>query len=125
MQTSFEPLEKALQSLKNALNPAPLNDRERDGAIQRFEYTFELSWKAAKRVLLENGIDSRAPKTVIRDLAQQGWIEDAELWLEFLKARNATSHSYQEEVAENVFDHAKKFTKECEKLISILKKNSK
>lgn len=63
---SFEPLENALTSLKSALVPPPKNDRERDGAIQRFGYTFELAWKLAKRVLAKNGIDSASPKAVIR-----------------------------------------------------------
>jgi nucleotidyltransferase substrate binding protein (TIGR01987 family) len=124
-ETNFSALENALQSLKDALNPPPANDRERDGAIQRFEYTFELSWKVAMRVLREAGIESTTPKAVIRDLAKAGWISNPEEWLGFLKARNLTSHAYKELYAREVFDKAQTLPQACESLLVTLKKQSK
>lgn len=117
---SLEPLRRALASLNAALEPPPRNDRERDGAIQRFEYTFELAWKTSMRVLREEGLDAGSPKTVIRELARLGWIEDAESWIEFLDARNATSHVYNEAIARRVFDAAVKFTDPCGRLLDQL-----
>lgn len=124
MKTDFSAMESALASLENALEPPPRNDRERDGAIQRFEYTFELTWKTAKKVLENSGIVSPSPKSVIRDLAQQGWIKDAELWLSFLKARNWTVHTYKEETAQTVFEKVKAFAPECHRLLKELKTNA-
>ena len=51
----FSSLEKAAASLKQALERPPKNDLERDGVIQRFEYTFELCWKFIRRLLLAMG----------------------------------------------------------------------
>jgi len=120
MQINFSALGLALKSLEDALTPPPRNDRERDGAIQRFEYTFELAWKTAQKVLAQNGIVSNSPKSVIRDLAQQRWIPSAEQWLGFLKARNATTHTYRSITADTVFESAKDFAKECKNLLVAL-----
>ncbi len=124
MTIDYTSLENAIRSLREGLDPPPKNDRERDGAIQRFEYTFELAWKFAKRALDHNGIRSTSPKTVIRDLAEQAWIADAALWMEFLRARNASSHSYEEKTAEEVFQSAVLFVPECEALLKRLKKET-
>jgi len=120
----FSKIEKALQSLQAALTPPPANDRERDGAIQRFEYTFELTWKVAKKVLALNGLDAQSPKEIIREMARIGWLTQPELWLEFLDARNLTSHNYREEIATEVFSKVETFAAEAEKILKILKKNS-
>jgi nucleotidyltransferase substrate binding protein (TIGR01987 family) len=121
---NFSKLEKALQSLKSALTPPPANDRERDGAIQRFEYTFELIWKVAKKTLEINGIESQTPRTIFRDLAQVGWISQPELWFDFLEARNKTRHNYREDIAEEVFKKTQAFAIEAEALLVILKAKS-
>jgi len=121
----FSPLEKALKSLADALEPPPRNDRERDGAIQRFKYTFELAWNTAKRTLETVGISSESPHSVIRALAQQGWITNPETWMDFLDARNRTVHIYKEEVAKEVFESAEAFRPECEHLLKWLKAKAK
>ena len=121
MSLSLEIFEKSLQSLNDALHPPPQHDRERDGAIQRFEYTFEQAWKVGKKVLEDYGVLSNSPKSVIRDLAQQGWIQNPEQWLIFLKARNYTTHTYSEKAAEYVFNQAKLFAEECKKYFEVLK----
>ena len=116
MNITLSPLNQAIQSLQAALVPPPANDRERDGAIQRFEYTFELTWMAGKKVLELYGITSTSPRNVIRDLAQQGWIASAEAWLAFLAARNATTHTYEAKTAEEVFLAAQSFLPEVQAL---------
>ena len=122
MGVSFEPVEQALASLREALDPPPRNSRERDGAIQRFEYTIELAWKTAQRALKELGVDAQSPKAVIRAMARQAWIDDAETWLDFLAARNATSHLYREETAAKVFAQVETFAARCGDLIMDIKK---
>ncbi len=100
---NFTVLEKALHSFESAVNPPPLNDRERDGAIQRFEFTFELSWKMGKRVLEELGIFETSPREVIRELAVQRLISSSELWLRLLNLRNISSHVYSDAQAQEVY----------------------
>lgn len=48
---SIKPLKEAFLSLETAVNKKNINDLERDGIIQRFEYSFELSWKSLKKYL--------------------------------------------------------------------------
>ena len=55
---SVEALKRAVLSLGDALLPPPANKRERDGAIQRFEYTFELAWKIGGKALEILGVYS-------------------------------------------------------------------
>jgi nucleotidyltransferase substrate binding protein (TIGR01987 family) len=111
MAIDFGALEAALRSLEAALDPPPRNDRERDGAIQRFEYTFELSWKMIRRVLLSLGRAdvSGSPKPLIREAHGEGMLSDVESWFTFLKARNDSSHLYDEGEADIVFNTVRAF----------------
>ncbi len=112
---------KALESLKTALGfvaKASTDDEfkvARDACIQRFEFSIELAWKVSAKIM---GSRSTAPKMVIREMAQNGLISNPELWLEFVDARNRTSHTYDENVAKEVFEVVKSFLPEGEKLIS-------
>ena len=119
----FSKIEKALESLQLALTPPPRNDRELDGAIQRFEYTFELSWKVAQKCLSANGIDAPSPKAVIREMGRQGSV-DSEKWLHYLVARNSTVHTYDTLTAEQVFAVTKDFATACRQLVEQLKSDS-
>ena len=125
MEIKFEKLEKALAQLKSAVLSDLKSDLERDGVIQRFEYTIELLWKVAKKVLEENGVVAIAPKDTIRELANIGWISNPDEFIKYLKMRNESSHSYREEIAKKIFESAKTFVPACESLIIILKEKSK
>ncbi len=120
--TDFSTLEKALSQLESALQSPPKNDLERDGAIHRFEYTFELTWKVAKQVLAHLGVEAASPKAVIRELGTQGIISDVEAWFKLLKARNASTHTDVETTAQDVFKSAQAYPAYCRTLISELKK---
>lgn len=124
MDIEFAPVDRALASLHDALAQPPKNDLERDGVIQRFEYSFELVWKIGKRVLHEIGIKSHSPRSVIRDLAQQGLLDDADAWMRILSARNYTSHTYNEDTAKWVFSLCKPFLTAAEALVFKLKKEA-
>lgn len=79
---------------------------ERDAAIQRFEYTVEAGWKAARAVLAEHyGIELASPKPVVRACAQNGLLSetDARSAMEMIDDRNLTSHTYNEELAVAIF----------------------
>ena len=98
-QLILTPLTKALGFLKNAL-AQPKNEYTRDASIQRFEYTFELSWKMLKRYLAtEAGIEEYNIKDLFRQAAKQHLLVDDEKWFEYLKARNLTTHTYNEQRA--------------------------
>lgn len=124
MSINFEKMDKALSQLKSATSKRPANDLERDGVIQRFEYTIELLWKISKKVLEENGVIAIAPKDVIREMANIGWINNPQEFIEYIKMRNETSHSYKEDVAQAVYLGSIRFAKAAEELINILKEKA-
>ena len=124
MTVSFEKMNKALSQLKSATAKAPANDLERDGVIQRFEYTIELLWKVSKKVLEENGVSAVAPKEVIREMASIGWINNPQEYIDYIKMRNETSHSYKEDVAQAVYQASVKFAVAADELVKILKEKS-
>jgi nucleotidyltransferase substrate binding protein (TIGR01987 family) len=119
MELKTEEFEKAILSLESALKQ-PKNEFIRDAAIQRFEFTFVLGWKLSKKALNHIGIESLSPRSVIRDMGQQKWIDDPEKWMKFLDHRNLTSHTYNEKTAEKVYEVSKEFLPECKKLLSAL-----
>jgi len=72
-----------------------------DGTIQRFEFVFELYWKAMKALLelASPSAELGTARSVIRAAYAAGWIDDEAGWLDLLDMRNATSHTYREAVA--------------------------
>ena len=79
------------------------NEYIRDSAIQRFEFTFELTWKNLKAYLEEKGVRVYSPKDAIKGAFQVGLIEEDPKWLEMIETRNLTSHVYKEAMAEKVY----------------------
>mgnify|MGYP004006928093 CR=1 FL=1 len=101
-------LSNAVDRLLEALNE-PKNDFLRDSVIQRFEFCVELSWKLGKKVM---GGATSAPKDVIREMAQSGYVENVQIWLEAIDMRNLASHTYNDVLAEKVYEFAKFFSGE-------------
>lgn len=118
MAVSMTELTKAKNSLKLAL-AEPYSEIVRDAAIQRFEFCVELLWKVLKKKM---GTSSVAPKVIIREAAQQKLILDPEIWLVYIDARNRSSHTYNEDVAREVFSKVQKFLPDLEKVLSELEK---
>jgi nucleotidyltransferase substrate binding protein (TIGR01987 family) len=107
---------KAIRSLKEALQ-LPKTDISRDEAIQRFAFTVELAWKTTKKHM---GSSSTAPKEIVREMAQNKYISDIDFWLKAIDQRNLTSHTYNEEVADEVYSFAGKLLPEAEALLGRL-----
>ena len=84
-----------------------LNDLEKEGVIQRFEYTFELSWNTLKDRLEYDGVimESVTPRNVIRTAAATGLIVDGQTWIDMLDDRRNTSHRYDIELLESVLNN--------------------
>lgn len=73
-----------------------LSQLEREGVIQRFEYTFELAWLTLKDRLEYDGVnlDMVTPRNVIREAFQARLISDGDAWIDMLTDRNLMSHTY-------------------------------
>lgn len=123
----FNSFEEALKTLQDAVKAPPKNDLERDGVIQRFEYTFEMAWKAIRSFLFAAGRAevSNSPKPLLRDALEENLIHDIKTWFDFLEARNNSTHDYSRLKAEAVFRLAQAFPPYAEKLLSALKEKTK
>jgi nucleotidyltransferase substrate binding protein (TIGR01987 family) len=102
LSIDVEPLLLAHQSFIEALSQVT-TELTRDGAIQRFEYTFELAWKTMKRLLRAKGSEVNHPRDVFREAAADHLIFNPSAWFVFLEKRNKSTHIYKKEVAEEVF----------------------
>ena len=81
-----------------------LNDLEEQGLIQAFEFTYDLAWKTLQDLLraLERPNDNGGPNVILQQAAADGFIKDTEGWKELKKSRELTSHTYDEELADEV-----------------------
>lgn len=90
-----------------------------DGVLHRFEFTFELAWKTMEDYLEYMGITNKtgSPRENIQQAFKQGIIEDGEIWIEIMLARNELSHLYDETTSRKIYHNIKtKYIKEFKKL---------
>lgn len=100
--------EKAFIRLKEAvINADNLSDLEKEGLVQRFEYTLELAWKTLKDYLSFQGVDAKFPREVIKESFAADLIEDGEIWMDMLEKRNLMSHTYEESIFLETVDNIK------------------
>jgi len=78
-----------------------------DGTIQRFEFTFELSWKLSKAILLLKGIEANSPRDTIKEAFKANILDDGDGWIEMLEDRNKSAHIYDEEIAIEIYRRIK------------------
>ncbi|WP_297324326.1 HI0074 family nucleotidyltransferase substrate-binding subunit [Nitrosomonas sp.] len=82
----------------------PFNSFIRDSVIQRFEFCWELAWKILKLRLEMVGIEVLTPRDVFQESLSKGLIRDGNAWSEAQKMRNLTSHTYDEKLADTVYN---------------------
>jgi len=93
----------AFQRFAEAIDQ-PKNSFMRDSAIQRFEFCIDLAWKSLQQILYsEHGIRVNSPKETIRIAYENQLIHEPEKWLSMIDDRNLTSHTYDEELAEQIY----------------------
>ena len=123
---SFENLEKSIAVLEEGLlehAQYPQLLTVRDGVIQRFEVTVDVSQKLMRRVLLDvfKMEPARVQKNTAREAALMGLIADAEAWIGYINARNDTSHTYDNAKANQVFQSIPGFLPDARDLLQRLK----
>ena len=117
--TIIKNFSKAVERLDEAIK-APATQLNKDATIQRFEFCFELGWKAAQVFLREQGIICKSPKDCFRRAADYGLIKSPEPWFKFLDARNLVSHTYNEKIANQVYRKTTTFPKYARSLLKEL-----
>ena len=121
----FHSFERGLILLRDALSggASALNQLEREGTIQRFEFCLELAWKTAKDYLEYNGvvIQPIAPRQVIKEAFSAGLLSDGQVWMNMIDHRNLLSHTYDVTVFEKaVEDLARRYLPAFEELYTFL-----
>lgn len=94
--------EKVFLRLKEAMEMKKLNELERNGLIQRFEFTIDLAWKVMKDYLEYKGFDfNPSPKDTFRLAQESEFIDYAQELIDGLNMRNELSHDYDGEKFED------------------------
>jgi nucleotidyltransferase substrate binding protein (TIGR01987 family) len=82
-----------------------VNDLIKQGLIQSFEFTHELAWNVIKDYAAYQGNpEIRGTRDAVREGFSMGLIADGEIWMEMIKSRNETSHTYEEKTASSIFN---------------------
>lgn len=133
MTLDLSALDQAIRQLAAGLGRAQKDSSDelvRDGVIQRFEYTYELSHKMLKRYLEQTEaspeqLDQLSFQDLIRLGAERGLLAHGwDVWRGYRIARGTTSHVYDRAKAEEVFEQIPGFLDEARHLIGELKARS-
>jgi nucleotidyltransferase substrate binding protein (TIGR01987 family) len=99
----FSNYQKALRQLQKFIDKGELSELEEQGLIKSFEYTYELAWNTIKDFLEFQGhSDIFGSRDAFRKAFQLGIIEDGAIWMDMIKSRNRTTHTYNEETANEI-----------------------
>jgi nucleotidyltransferase substrate binding protein (TIGR01987 family) len=99
----FANYRKALGQLEKFIVKGKLSELEEQGLIKAFEYTYELAWNTMKDYLDYQGIlDVAGSRDTIREAFKISLINDGDDWMNMLVSRNLTSHSYNEDTADEI-----------------------
>ena len=94
---------RALQQLTKFIEKGQLSELEQQGLIQSFEYNYELAWNTIKDFYEHQGETGiKGSRDAIRLAFKRGLILDGEIWMKMIKSRALTSHTYNEDTAEEI-----------------------
>ncbi|MCK5566547.1 MAG: nucleotidyltransferase substrate binding protein [Actinomycetia bacterium] len=121
LEYSLKKLIDAHKRLEEGIEQAR-DELDKDGVIQRFEFTFELLWKALKIYLEHQGIIVKTPRDSFVEAFRINLFDDEKIFLDMMEDRNSASHIYDKETSKKIFNRIKKnYSSEITKLIEKLK----
>jgi nucleotidyltransferase substrate binding protein (TIGR01987 family) len=102
----FENFSEALKHLEYAVTQVTEpSDLEKEGTIQRFEFTHELAWKVMKDYLDYEGISGiTGSRSAVRESFNKGLITDGQVWMDMIESRNRTVHTYLKAILEKEYN---------------------
>jgi len=119
-QSKLASLIKSVENLKSILTETE-TQIVRDAAIKRYELCYELAWKSVQEALRAEGLEvCKSPKSCFKEAFKQGWIADEETWAEMIQNRNLTTHTYNEDLAEEIYNNLGKYLSLFEFLLARL-----
>ncbi len=93
--------------VEGAFDESRLSDSEQiviEGLIKRFEYTHELAWDVMKDFIRGRGnTNIYGSRDATREAFQLELIQEGDVWMDMIKSRNKTVHSYDERIARKIF----------------------
>ncbi len=102
----FQSFQKAFLLLERAVRETDqreLNELEKQGLIQRFEFTHDLAWNVLRDYFAYQGNpDITGSRDATREAFNKGLVTDGEGWMEMIQSRNQSSHTYNEEIAQEI-----------------------
>lgn len=102
-QQRFANYQKALKQLTRFIEKDDLNELEEQGLIQAFEYTHELAWNVLRDYLLAKGhLNIYGSRDATREAFKVDLIHEGECWMDMIRDRNRTSHTYNQETARSI-----------------------
>jgi nucleotidyltransferase substrate binding protein (TIGR01987 family) len=94
---------QALDQLTKFIQKGTLNELEKQGLIQAFEYTYELAWNVMKDYFESQGdVTLYGSRDVFRLAFKRGLIQEGEIWMDMIQSRALTSHTYNQNLAEEI-----------------------
>jgi len=104
----FANYQKALQQLTKFIDKGELNELEEQGLIQAFEYTHELAWNVLRDYLIEQGNEAiYGSRDATREAFKLNLIQEGDSWMDMIRDRNRTSHTYNQETADSIANNIK------------------
>jgi nucleotidyltransferase substrate binding protein (TIGR01987 family) len=114
----YDNFSRAFNQLSKFIEKKELNELEEQGLLQSFQYNYELAWNMIKDFYENQGeTDIQGSRDAIRLAFKRGLIEDGQIWMDMIKSRILTAHTYNEKTAREVSDDVRnKYYSEFEKL---------
>ena len=105
----FQNYSKAFSQLENSVllfNEREFSDLEKQGLIQAFEFTHELACNVMRDFFLNQGNSNiMGSRDATREAFNKGLIENGEGWMQMIKSRNESSHTYNLDTANEIFNN--------------------
>ena len=113
----FENFGRALVSFRSAIslaNQRELSDLEKQGLIQSFEYCHELAWNTLIDLLEHQGITGMlGSRDAVREGFSRGFVSNSDIWIDMIKSRNLSTHTYNKNVADEIVDKIRRSYSGC------------
>ena len=102
-QQRFSDYNRALAQLETFADPPALNEREQQGLIKAYEYTFEFAWNTLRDLLRSQGDTTLlGSRDTLREAFRLGLIDAGESWILMIQDRNLTNHSFNRTTADAI-----------------------
>jgi nucleotidyltransferase substrate binding protein (TIGR01987 family) len=94
---------KALEQLSKFIERKELNELEKQGLVQSFEYNYELSWNTIKDYFEDQGeTEIYGSRDAFRLAFKRSLLDNGDVWMDMIKSRMLTSHTYNEDTVEEI-----------------------